>query len=53
MTKKEQIEEIKDGAETAKMRLVWIEDQLREIGAIREANSLATIITKLEMWQNK
>ena len=51
--KREQVENLKSDAESAKMRLVSIESQLREIGALREANSLSTIIGKLELWQNK
>jgi hypothetical protein len=40
-------------AETAKQRLIDIEWELMDAGLIREANSLATIIEKLERWQNK
>lgn len=56
MTRQEKLDEImcyKNDAETAKTRLLSIQDGLREIGAIREANTLGTIIAKLEAWQNK
>lgn len=44
---------LKDEANVAKDRLMLIENKLREIGANREANSLSTLIEKLEIWQNK
>ena len=49
----EEIQKIKEEANTAKDRLIRAMDELREMGAIREANSLETIIIKLEQWQNK
>lgn len=56
MTKEDKIYAIhqaKSDANTAKDRLISIEYELRDIGAIREANTLSTIICKLETWQNK
>lgn len=53
MTKREQIEELKEEANVAKDRLIKIMYELEDIGAIREARSLETIIEKLEIWQNK
>ena len=56
MTKMEKVDAIyraKSDANTAKDRLISIEYELRDIGAIREANSLSTIIGKLEAWQNR
>ena len=56
MNKMDKIDEIyraKNEANAAKDRLISIEWKLREIGAIREANSLSTIIGRLETWQNK
>jgi len=53
MTKKEVIEKAHDEANTAKDRLISIMYMLEEAGAIREANSLGTIIGKLETWQHK
>lgn len=47
------IYDLKDDANVAKERLMEIADELREAGGIREANSLETIIWKLEVWQNK
>lgn len=44
---------LKEEANVAKNRLMLIENELREIGAVRDANSLSTIIEKLEIWQNK
>ena len=40
-------------ANSAKDKLIAIEDGLREMGAAKEANSLSTIIARLEAWQNK
>ena len=51
--KKEQVERLKGEANNAKDRLISIEYALEEIGAIREAQTLGTIIAKLEAWQNK
>ena len=47
------IENIKSGINTTKERLMKAADELREIGAVREASTLETIILKLEIWQNK
>ena len=55
MTKVEkfiEVQTLKGDANVAKRRLIDIEYKLREIGANREANSLSTIIEKLEKWQN-
>lgn len=49
----EEIQNIKSEANSAKEKLIRAADELREIGAIREAKSLETIIMKLEQWQNK
>lgn len=51
--KKVHTENIKLSCNSAKDKLIEAEYRLREIGAIREANSLSTIIEKLEIWQNK
>ena len=48
-----EVQTLKGDANVAKDRLMMIEDKLREIGAVRDANSLSTIIEKLEIWQNK
>lgn len=48
-----ELERLKASANTAKDRLIEIEEALREAGFIREANSLSAIIGKLEIWQNK
>ena len=40
-------------ANVAKERLMRIQNELEEAGFIRQANSLGTIIWKLEEWQNK
>lgn len=53
MTKREQTEELKEEANVAKDRLIKIMYEIEDIGAIREARSLETIIEKLEIWQNK
>lgn len=56
MTREEKSIEVrtfKGEANVAKDRLIMIENKLREIGANREANSLSTLIEKLETWQNK
>lgn len=44
---------LQDEANVAKDRLINIESKLRDAGFIREANSLSTIIWKLEEWQHK
>lgn len=51
--KKEEIERIKSDVNPAKDRLTRIMYELEDLGAIREAHSLETIIEKLEIWQNK
>lgn len=56
MTKQEEkrqaIETLKGCANNPKHDLMTIADKLEEIGAIREAKSLGTIIWKLEAWQH-
>lgn len=47
------VQRIKSEINPAKERLMRAADELREAGAIRDANSLETIIEKLEIWQNK
>ena len=49
----QKIEILKSDASVAKDRLIKIAPELEDIGAIRESNSLYTIIGKLEAWQNK
>ena len=49
----EYIENLRLEANSAKDKLMAIEDSLREVGAIREANGLSAIIARLEAWQNK
>lgn len=51
--KREQVDKFKNEANSAKDRLISIQYGLEEIGAIREAQTLGTIIGKLEAWQNK
>lgn len=51
--KQKEIENIKKQANSPKHRLMELENELREIGAIRKANSLNVIIGKLESWQNR
>lgn len=53
MTKQETIRKAHSEAESAKSRLISIMYELEEVGAIRQAKSLGTIIEKLETWQNK
>ena len=56
MTKEEKFIEVqilKGDANVAKERLMRIASHLHEIGANKEANSLETLIEKLEIWQNK
>lgn len=51
--KKERIEYLTGyEANTAKDRLISIMHDLEEIGAVRKANSLGTIIGNLERWQH-
>ncbi len=49
----DEIRRLKTSANTAKERLIDIASRLEESGGIREAESLKTIIWKLEAWQNK
>lgn len=51
--KRKEIESLKSSANEAKSRLIRIMYNLRDIGANRDANSLETIIYKLESWQNR
>jgi len=51
--KMERIAEIKGDVNPAKERLINAMYELYDIGAVREARSLETIIEKLEIWQNK
>lgn len=51
--KRDYVEHIKKEACTPKSRLMELAYRLEELGAIREANSLNSIIWKLEIWQNK
>ena len=56
MTKEEkdaEVRRLKMEENTAKERLGRIQSDLLEMGAVREANTLFTIICKLETWQNK
>lgn len=56
MTKNEkqaQIQVLKKEANAAKSKLLRIMDELRDIGALREANGIETVIAKLEAWQNR
>lgn len=53
MEKWERVNHLKNETNSAKDRLISIEYELEEIGAIREAQTLSTIISKLEAWQNK
>ena len=50
---KKEVKELKDMAYEKVYGLIHIYSQLEEIGAKREANSLGTIIGKLEAWANK
>lgn len=51
--RREDIGKIKSDVNPAKDRLIRIMYELEDLGAIREAHSLETIIEKLEIWQNK
>ena len=48
----EAIEKIQYDVNVAKSRLIDVASKLDEDGAIRKANSLRTIIGKLENWQH-
>lgn len=49
----EQIQRIKEDANGSKEKLIYLVYRLRDAGGNREANSLESIISKLEAWQNK
>lgn len=49
---KDELYRILDEANSPKDRLMCLRDELIENGFIRKANSLDTIIEKLERWQN-
>ena len=49
----EQIQRIKEDANGSKEKLMDLVYKLRDAGGNREANSLESIISKLEAWQNK
>lgn len=49
----EEIRRLKMSANSSKDKLLDIASILEYVGAVREANSLYTIIGKLEAWQNK
>ena len=51
--KRAEIEHLKNETCAPKSRLMELAYRLEELGAIREANSLNSIIWKLEIWQNK
>ena len=51
--KLESIKRAHDEANTAKERLIGIMYDLESVGAIRQAQTLGTIIGKLEAWQHK
>ena len=51
--KRREVASLKSSATEAKSRLIRIMYDLRDIGANREANSLETIICKLESWQTR
>lgn len=50
---KERIQSIKNEANSAKEKLMSLEDKLLNNGAIKEAEQLNKIIAKLELWQNR
>lgn len=49
----EKLHELQMKANSAKDKLISLEYELREAGFERKANSLSTIIGKLEAWQHK
>ena len=51
--KKERIERIKNEVNAPKDKLISFMWELEYIGAKREAQTLGTIIGKIEAWQNK
>jgi hypothetical protein len=50
---KEEIEYLKKSCNSIKSDLMRIMDRLEQVGGLREAKSLGTIIGKLEDWQHK
>lgn len=48
----DELYQIQNKAETAKMSLIELRYELEDKGFKRQANSLDTIIEKLEKWQN-
>ena len=52
MLDKEKIRKLKDSTDVAKNRLMDVEAELLQIGAVKEAGRLSSIISKLEYWQN-
>lgn len=52
-SKDQEYERILSEANQAKDRLYNVAEQLREIGKIRKANSLMTLIYNIEEWQNR
>ena len=53
MDKRETIENCIDEVNSVKDKLIGIMYELEECGAVRKANTLGTIIGKLEAWQHK
>ena len=49
----EEIRRLKMMANEAKQRLIEIRSRLQDAGADRDANSLGTLIGKIEEWQHK
>ena len=50
--KREAIEQAQYDVNSAKVTLMRVMSDLEDVDAIRKANSLGTIIEKLEIWQN-
>ncbi len=48
----EKIRALKADVNSPKSKLITIMNELESVGAIRKANSLRTIIARLEAWQN-
>ena len=48
----EKIRALKADVNSPKSKLITIMSELKSVGAIREANTLSTIIARLEAWQN-
>ncbi len=51
--KNDKIESLKSDCNSPKEKLMSIQNQLNEIGAVKEAEQLDKIIIKLEVWQNR